>query len=60
MQQAMSMPPGAAGAVPPPAGITTEQIQKVRSAPPLLSARVRDTLPPAIDSTKHLNFSVAV
>ncbi|CAM0874017.1 unnamed protein product [Alopecurus aequalis] len=28
MQQAMSMPPGAAGAVPPPAGITTEQIQK--------------------------------
>jgi hypothetical protein len=34
MQQAMSMPPGPAGAVPPPASITTEQIQKVRSAPP--------------------------
>uniref|UniRef100_A0ACD5WU89 Uncharacterized protein n=1 Tax=Avena sativa TaxID=4498 RepID=A0ACD5WU89_AVESA len=28
MQQAMSMPPGVAGAVPPPGGITTEQIQK--------------------------------
>nr|BDI55443.1 GRF1-interacting factor like [Lolium multiflorum] len=28
MQQAMSMPPGAAAAVPPPASITTEQIQK--------------------------------
>jgi hypothetical protein len=46
MQQAMSMPPGAAGAVPPPASITTEQIQKVRSAPPrplsfLLGLRTR-------------------
>lgn len=28
MQQAMSLPPGAVGAASPPAGITTEQIQK--------------------------------
>ncbi|XP_044363660.1 uncharacterized protein [Triticum aestivum] len=34
MQQAMSLPPGAVGAVSSPAGITTEQIQKVSSSTP--------------------------
>jgi hypothetical protein len=34
MQQQMPMPPApAAAAAPPAAGITTEQIQKVRAAP---------------------------